>query len=102
MRVAHEAPVEIETLYRAYNLPQGDIGLRRKPHLPGVVRMNMRRWIFTALVLVVLPLGAAGPLKSRFTFDEKSREALVIVEGLEISFTPGTAPAGNPICRGNN
>jgi hypothetical protein len=42
--------------------------------------MNMRRWIFTALVLVVLPLHAAGPLKSRFAFDEKSRDALVIVE----------------------
>lgn len=42
--------------------------------------MNLRRWIFTALALVVLPLHAAGPLKPKFTFNEKSRDALVIIE----------------------
>jgi len=42
--------------------------------------MHMRRWISTALLLAALPVHAAGPLKRTFSFDEKSRDALVIVE----------------------
>jgi len=42
--------------------------------------MNSARWLFLALLLTALPLRAAGPLKPTFSFDEKSRDALVIVE----------------------
>ena len=42
--------------------------------------MHMRRWRFTVLLLVALPIHAAGPLKRTFAFDEKSRDALLIVE----------------------
>ena len=42
--------------------------------------MNPRRWSFPALLLAALPVQAAGPLKPTFSFNEKSRDALVIVE----------------------
>ena len=42
--------------------------------------MNMHRWIPAALLMLALPVHAAGPLKRTFSFDEKSRDALVIVE----------------------
>ena len=42
--------------------------------------MSMHRWISTALLVLALPVHAAGPLKRNFSFDEKSRDALVIVE----------------------
>jgi hypothetical protein len=61
-------------------MPQSGIALRCTPQSPGVMRMNVRRWIFTALVAVVLPVQAAGPLKPGFSFDEKSRDALLIAE----------------------
>src|SRR5262245_41715237 len=40
----------------------------------------MRKLLTAVLLLVVVPVHAAGPLKPTFTFDEKSRDALVIVE----------------------
>ncbi|HET9475254.1 MAG TPA: hypothetical protein VFO82_15245 [Steroidobacteraceae bacterium] len=42
--------------------------------------MNMHRWISAALLMLALPVHGAGPLKRTFSFDEKSRDALVIVE----------------------
>jgi hypothetical protein len=42
--------------------------------------MNMNRWVTTAFLLAAFQVHAAGPLKPTFSFDEKSRDALVIVE----------------------
>jgi len=42
--------------------------------------MTLRPWLPIALFLLALPANAAGPLKSTFSFDEKSRDALLIVE----------------------
>jgi hypothetical protein len=40
----------------------------------------MRPWIFAVFLLAALPVHAAGPLKQKFSFDEKSRDAFVLVE----------------------
>jgi hypothetical protein len=42
--------------------------------------MTRGRWLLLALTLTAAPLRAAGPLDRAFSFDEKSRDALVIVE----------------------
>jgi hypothetical protein len=45
-----------------------------------VARMHLHRWMFLMLLLAAAPLHAGGPLEPRFSFDERSRDALVIVE----------------------
>ena len=32
----------------------------------------------------------------------KVKAPVLAAEGIEIAFTPGKAPAGNPVCRANN
>ena len=41
---------------------------------------SSRSWLLIAFLLLAVPAHAAGPLKRSFSFDEKSRDALLIVE----------------------
>ena len=63
-------------------------------------------WVYGMRVSYVAPSQRKGWEQDVGAFMAENlpqvKATVLATEGIEVAFTPGTAPAGNPICRGNN